>query len=251
MKQLFTLFSLLLLLLSLFLPTWIIAQDAKAIVEEADRKLKGSSSYSEISLEIIRPSYKRSMKLSAWTLGDDRLFIRINEPVKEKGTVFLRRGKEVWNWIPSIERSIKLPPSMMSQSWMGSDFTNDDLVKEGSMVKDYEHTLEAEEIVDGHACYRIRLTPHEDAAVVWGAVVLWIEKKEKYILKATYHDEDGELMNTMIGSDARLLGGKTIPTRMEMHPEGKPGNKTILTYSELRFEIGLKEDFFSPQRLGQ
>jgi outer membrane lipoprotein-sorting protein len=202
-------------------------------------------------IEIIRPTYRRSMRLKAWTLGDDRLFIQITEPVKEKGTLFLRRGKEVWNWIPSIERSIKLPPSMMSQSWMGSDFTNDDLVKEGSMVKDYEHVLEGEENISGHLCYRIRLMPHEDAAVVWGAVVLWIEKKDKYILKATYHDEDGMLMNTMTGSEVKSLGGKTLPSRLEMQPKEKPGNRTVLVYEELRFDIGLKEDFFSPQKLGQ
>lgn len=227
------------------------AQDAKEIVAAADRKMKGTSSYSEMKVRIVRPTYTRELGICAWTLGDDKLLIRITGPAKDKGTAFLRNGKEVWNWIPSIERTIKLPPSMMSQSWMGSDFTNDDLVKEGSLVKDYDHSLAGSEKISGMDCYKITMIPKEEAAVIWGSVKLWIEKDELIILKAEYFDEDGILVNTMLGSEVRYMGGRMLPTHMEIFPADQPGNKTELIYQDIRFDIGLKEEFFSAQRLRQ
>lgn len=114
---------------------------AKAIVKKAEDNMRGNTSKADITIKIIRPTWDREMNMKAWTKGDDYSMILITSPAKEKGTVFLKRIKEVWNWIPAIERTIKLPPSMMSQSWMGTDFTNDDLVKEASSVSDYDHKL--------------------------------------------------------------------------------------------------------------
>jgi hypothetical protein len=114
---------------------------AKDIVKKADDNMRGKTSQADITIKIIRPTWSREMNMKAWTKGDDYSMILVTSPAKEKGTVFLKRIKEVWNWIPSIERNIKLPPSMMSQSWMGTDFTNDDLVKEASSVSDYDHKL--------------------------------------------------------------------------------------------------------------
>ncbi|MFM2207835.1 MAG: hypothetical protein RL213_1810 [Bacteroidota bacterium] len=228
-----------------------LAQDAREIVRQADQRMKGKTSYAKLTLRTERPTYFRELQLEAWTMGDSLSLIRILSPAKDRGTSFLRRDKEVWNWLPTIERTIKLPPSMMSQSWMGTDFTNDDLVKEASIVKDYEHRLMGSETVAGLDCYRIELTPHPEAAVVWGKIVLMIDKKDRMLLKALYFDEEGELVNTMTGGDIGVMGGMRIPCRLEMSPLKKPGNKTVMTYTELRFDIPMDPERFTPQKLQQ
>ena len=164
MKTTLTLLSL--LLLAIFSQAQDV--DVKAIVKQADEKFRGQSSQGTISMTIQRPSWSRTIAMKNWTLGTEYSLIYITEPVKERGQVFLKRDNEMWNWVPSIERMIKIPPSMMMQSWMGSDFSNDDLVKESSLVKDYEHKLLGKEPIEGYNCYKIELIPHEDAAVVWG-----------------------------------------------------------------------------------
>jgi outer membrane lipoprotein-sorting protein len=155
----------------------------------------------------------------------------------------------VWNWVPSIERTIKLSPSMMSQSWMGTDFTNDDLVKEASIVEDYDHAFDGETVIDGRACHIIRLTPKPAAAVVWGKVVLSIDKKDLLMLRAAYYDEDGALVNTLEASDVKLLGGRLLPARLEMTPAGKKGQKTVMIYNALTFDKPIDDAFFTTRNM--
>jgi outer membrane lipoprotein-sorting protein len=175
--------------------------------------------------------------------------IYITSPAKEKGQVFLKRKNEMWNWVPTIERMIKIPPSMMMQSWMGSDFTNDDLVRESSLVKDYKHKLAGEEKLQGYDCYKIELTPHIDAPVVWGKILMWISKEEYHWLKGKFYDEDGELVNTEILSEIKMMDDREMPTRMEMIPADKDGHKTILIFDEIEFNVDLDESFFSQQNM--
>ncbi|MBT7994102.1 MAG: outer membrane lipoprotein-sorting protein, partial [Bacteroidetes bacterium] len=151
-----------------------IAQTALEIIEKADAKHRGISSYGEMSMTIVRKNWTRTVEMKSWTKGSDQAMIYITSPVKEKGQVFLKRGKEMWNWMPSIDRMIKIPPSMMMQGWMGSDFTNDDLVEQSSSVKDYKHTLLGKSKVREVLCYKIELIPKEDAPVVWGKIIMWI-----------------------------------------------------------------------------
>ena len=163
--------------------------------------------------------------------------------------VSLKRDKEVWNWMPSIERTIKLPPSMMTQSWMGTDFTNDDLVKQSSIVTDYDHTLAQDTVIENYSCYKIIMTPKPDAAVVWGKIVIYIAKKEYLQLRAEYYDEDGYLINVMNGSKVKNLGGKLLPSEMEMIPVDKPGQKTVLIYNTLAFDVPIEDSFFTVQHM--
>lgn len=228
-----------------------LAQDAREIVRKADARMKGSSSHATITVQIIRPSWTRELSMTLWGKGNDLAMILVTAPVKDKGTVFLKRKKEVWNWIPSIERNIKLPPSMMSQSWMGTDFTNDDLVKEASVVEDYDHALTGEETISGLPCYRLQLIPKPEAAVVWGKLIMWIEKKDLLMLRVDYYDEEGELVNTMLASDIKILGGKKLPARMEMLPAEKKGNKTVMIYNSLEFDMPIDDSFFSTQQMQQ
>ena len=138
---------------------------------------------------------------------------------------------------------------MMMQSWMGSDFTNDDLVRESSLVKDYSHQLIGNESIQNYGCYVIKLLPYPDAAVVWGKIIMWISKKEYHWLKAEFYDEDGELVNTEILSEIKQMDDRELPTRMEMIPSDKEGHKTILIFDEIEFNIKLDESFFSQQNM--
>jgi outer membrane lipoprotein-sorting protein len=225
------------------------AQEAKDIVKKADEKAKGKTSVANITIQTIRPTWSREMSVKGWTKGNDLTLILVLAPAKEKGVVFLKRKKEVWNWIPSIERNIKMPPSMMNQSWMGTDFTNDDLVKEASILEDYNHSFLKEVTIDGRECYKIQLLPKPKAAVVWGKVIMAIDKKEFMMLHVEYFDEDGTLINTMHCTDIKLLGGRLLPARMEMVPANKKGNKTVLLYNSLVFDTPLDDSFFTTQNI--
>ncbi len=227
----------------------VFAQDMTAIIKQADEKFRGESSRGEMTMIIERPGWSRTVSMKNWTLGNDYSLIYITAPAKEKGQVFLKRDKEMWNWVPNIERMIKIPPSMMMQSWMGSDFTNDDLVKESQMAKDYSNKLLGEEEVDGYSCYKIELIPHEDAPVVWGKVIMWISKKELHWLKAEFYDEDGYLVNTKILTDVKMMDDREMPTRLEMIPADEEGNKTVMIFDKIEFDVDLKESFFSQQNM--
>lgn len=242
-KILYLLFFYLAFILSCF------AQSAKDIVKKADDKVKGKTSIANITIQTIRPTWSRQMSVNAWTKGNDLTLILILAPAKEKGVVFLKRNKEVWNWIPSIERNIKMPPSMMSQNWMGTDFTNDDLVKEASVIEDYDHSFLEEVIIDNKNCYKIQLLPKPKSTVVWGKVVMFIDKKDFLMLYVEYFDEDGKRINTMHCTDIKVLGGRLLPSKIEMVPENKKGNKTVLIYNSLAFDSPLEDSFFSTQNL--
>jgi outer membrane lipoprotein-sorting protein len=235
-----------------FLTGCSIAQnDAKAIVKKAEDKMRGNSSYAEVTIKIVRPTWDREMKMKTWSKGKKQALIYITSPQKDKGTVFLKRDKEVWNYIPSIERNIKLPPSMMSQSWMGTDFTNDDLVKEASAEDDYSHELLGDSTIDGRSCYKILMKPNPNASVVWGKVIVWIDKKDYLQLRAEFYDEEGVLVNVMIASDVKMLGNRLLPAKMEMIPVDKKGYKTVMIYEQLKFDLPLEETFFSTQNMKQ
>ncbi|HAD98180.1 MAG TPA: outer membrane lipoprotein-sorting protein [Cryomorphaceae bacterium] len=242
MKHLSTLF----LLLSGFLGY---AQDATEIIRKSENKLRGDHSSGTVQMTIERPNWSRTMTMKTWSRGTEYSMILVTEPARDQGTVYLKRKSEIWNWVPSVERTIKLPPSMMSQSWMGSDFTNDDLVQESSILKDYTHKLLGEETIRGTACYKIQLTPKEDAAVVWGKVISWISKDDYLQLKTEFYDEDGELVNTMEGFEIKELGGRRLPPKLVMTPANEPGNRTIMRQLELNFDDEQPEGFYTTQNM--
>ncbi len=227
------------------------AQDIniEEIVRKADEKFRGTSSIGEMTMIIERPGWSRTVSMKNWTLGNDYSLIYITAPAKEKGQVFLKRDKEMWNWVPNIERMIKIPPSMMMQSWMGSDFTNDDLVRESSMADDYSQKLLGEEELEGLNCYKIELIPHDDAPVVWGKVLMWVSKDELHWLKAEFYDEDAYLVNTEILSEVKKMDDRVMPTRMEMIPADEEGNKTIIIFDKIDFNVKIDESFFSQQNM--
>ena len=184
--------------------------------------------------------------MKGWSIGEDYFTSVILSPAKEKGIVFLKRENEVWNYIPSIERTIKLPPSMMMQNWMGTDFTNDDLVQRSSITDDYANTVIGNEIIDGLDCWIIELIPNEDAAVVWGKLVMWIDKRDYMQLKTQFFDEYDEMVSVMTGKAIKNFDGKKLPAIIEFVPLDKEGNKTIVERLVWKFDIDINERFFLP-----
>jgi len=226
----------------------LLAQD---IVKKADDNMRGKTSQANITIKIIRPTWNREMNMKAWSKGDDYSMILIKSPAKEKGIAFLKREKEVWNWIPSIERTIKLPPSMMSQSWMGTDFTNDDLVREASAVVDYTHKLLGKENIGGKECHKIEMIPKPSAAIVWEKVIVWIDTLDFLQLKAEFYDEDGELVNIMNSGEIKEMGGRKITSKIEMIPVNKEGNSTWIIYNDIVFDEKIDDNFFTTRNMKQ
>ncbi len=223
---------------------------ATEIVKRADEKIRGEkSSESSMTMEIIRPTWSRAVSFRSWSLGMDYSLVLITAPAKEKGQSFLKRKNEMWSWNPAINRIIKLPPSMLAQGWMGSDFTNDDLLNQSSIVIDYAHAFSGNETISGKDCHKITLIPREDAPVVWGKVFLWISKIDYLQLKAEYYDEDDYLVKTETASEIKNMDGRIIPTRYELIPAEKTGNRTVLILNAIRFNIPMAESFFSQQNL--
>lgn len=224
-------------------------QSAKDIVRLSEEHMRGKTMHAQMTIKIVRQDYSRELTMTSWMKGTDYALVLVNSPAKDKGTTFLKRKKEVWDWVPSIERTIKLPPSMMSQSWMGTDFTNDDLVKENSMEDDYEQSILGEEKVGDRLCYKIQLIPRASAAVVWSKVVVYIDKKDYLQLKTEMYDDDGKLVNTMTGSELKIMGGRLLPSHLEMVPSDKPGHKTVIIYQSEEFDKPISDDFFSTQNM--
>jgi outer membrane lipoprotein-sorting protein len=223
--------------------------DAAFLVAAANDHMRGETQYAETTMKVIRPDWSRETSLKSWSKGRDYMLLLITAPARDKGTAFLKRKNEVWNWLPSVERVIKIPPSMMMQPWMGSDFTNDDLVRESSIVNDYTHSIEGEENVDGRDCWKVLLTPKPDAPVVWGKLFMWIDKVEPIELRIEYYDEDDHLVNVQSLTEIEELGGRRIPSVMTMTPVDKPGHSTVLVIEKTIFDEPIDDSFFSEQQM--
>jgi len=234
-----------------FSVTPLAAQELTAteIVERADQKMRGESNKAEMKMTIVRPTWERQVSMKSWSRGDEYALILITAPARDAGIAYLKRGNEIWNWQPSIDRVVKLPPSMMSQSWMGSDFTNDDLVRQSSIVTDYKHKKNGEEKLEGRQTWKIELTPKEEAPVVWGKVLMWVDQEEFLELKTEFYDEDGELINTMYGRNIQKMDGRVIPAKLVVEPADEPGHQTIIEYESIDFNIDIDQDFFSIQQM--
>jgi outer membrane lipoprotein-sorting protein len=246
------LFSGLFLLLLYSIPFSLSGQSPSAqdIIRKADEKFNGEkSSMMIMKMTIVRPAWKRTIEFKNWSLGRDYALTLITAPAKDLGQTFLKMKNEMWNWNPTINRLIKLPPSMMSQGWMGSDYTNDDILKESSVVNDYTHEIIGEENILGRSCYKIKMTAKEDAAVIWGHQIRWIDKNDFLVLKAELFDEDGVLVRTETGSEIKTMDGRIIPSRLELIPAEEPGNKTVVDIVDVKFNIQVQENFFSQQNM--
>lgn len=242
------------LIIGFFMATLAVSVSAQSlvaleIVTKADAKTRGNSSYMEMTMKIVRPKYTREIAMKSWTKGSNLALVKITAPAKDAGQGYLKINNDLWNWLPTIDRLVKMSASVMGQSWMGSDFTNDDMVRQSSIVNDYTHEILKEEEVREFSCWQIALMPKSDAPVVWGKVVMWIEKSGFDVIKACYFDEDNVLVQTMENFDFKIFGDRNMPSRMEMTPADKTGQKTEVIITGAHYNQPVNDNFFTQQNL--
>ena len=223
--------------------------DATELARQCDQALKGKSQIGKCSMTVKRPEWERTLDMDYWSVNPDKTFILITAPAKEEGTGTLRIGTNMWLYMPKVERTIKVPPSLMLQPWMGSDFTNDDLVRESSLVHDYTHAIEGEIEEGGDACYRLVATPKPDAPVVWGKLVMPVRKQDSLPRREEYYDERGRLQKVMTFEDFPNAGDRQYPMKWMMVPVNKPDHETLLVYTELVFDRQIPARVFTQQNL--
>ncbi len=233
----------------LFICQVLSAQDAVDIVRQSENLLKGVSSRGKFRMIVETPDFTRTMEMDAWWIGNDKALIAITLPKREAGNKTLKVNKELWMYLRNTETTIKVPPSMMLQSWNGSDFSNDDLVRESSLPDDYTMKILKEEEIDGALCWKIGMLPKPSAPVVWGKLIHWIRKKDFLPLRTEYYDEKGTLMRTMRYTGIRQFGNRSIPSKWEMTNNVKPGHKTSFEYLEAQFDITISDKVFSLREL--
>lgn len=220
--------------------------EVRKIVDRIDRLYRADTSRAAIEMRIETPNWKRTLKMDIWTEGLHKTFIRISYPKKDAGMATLRQGNEMWNFFPKINKVMKVPPSMMMSSWMGSDFTNDDLVKESSMLRDYDYRLLPNPDPDH---YYVELTPKADIPIVWGKIIITARKSDYIPVREEFYDEDGTKMRIMELKEIKPMGGKTVPTVIELIPLNKKNRKTTIRYLEAEFDKELDEGIFTHRSL--
>lgn len=240
----------LLLLLLITLPALAAdaERDATQIVRDAIDHWRGLTSYTEMTMVIHRPDWERSMTMQAWTKGDEQSLVRVLEPKKDRGNGTLTNEDNMWTFSPKINRVIKVPSSMMGQSWMGSDFSNKDIARADDIIDLYAHTILSTDVVDGVTVYQIESIPHEDAAVVWGSEVLTI-REDHVMLEHAFFDQDGELVKTLKSLEIADMGGRTIAKRQRMSKTDKPDEWTEIAVNEVEYELDLKDSVFTLSNL--
>ncbi len=222
--------------------------DVDSLVHEVDRLYRAQSAYAKIEMEIVTPHWQRTLSMVSWSEGIKKTFIRITAPAREKDVATLRVDNEMWNYLPKANKVMKIPPSMMMGSWMGSDFTNDDLVKESSLFDDYSYDFIEPDSADPNLYY-IKCIPHKDAPVVWGSIVIAVTKDDHLPEWQKYYDEKGELIRIMSYSDIKTVDKRTLPTTLEMVPQNKEGHRTIIRYLDLKFNVKLDPETFTLRNL--
>ncbi|MFP4370378.1 MAG: outer membrane lipoprotein-sorting protein [Candidatus Kapaibacterium sp.] len=247
MKKLLLLAALILPLL--YAPATSQQPTAEEIIESSENSIKGETSRGIFRINIIRTDYTRSMKMEAWWKGNEKALIIVNEPARDKGNKTLKIGGEMWNYLANTETTIIIPTSMMLQSWMGSDLTNDDIVRESKLTRDYHISMAGSETIGGAECWKIKLTPKEDAPVVWGKLHYWVRKQDKLPAKVNYYNEDGDLVRTFQFSDYKVMDKRKIPAKWTIMDKKNPGEKTEFIYENVQFNINIPAQKFSFREL--
>jgi len=222
--------------------------DARSIVKKVDELYRSDASYGLIEMNIITTHWKRKLKIESWSMGKKHTFIRILEPKKEKGMTTLRIDKEMWNYFPKTNKVMKIPPSMMMGSWMGSDFTNDDLVKEYTYFDDYHFEIINPDYAKKGETY-VKCIPKDGIPIVWGWVILAVNTKSYIPVWQKFYDEKGTLMREMYFREVKRMGNKIIPTILELIPTKKKGKKTIIKYIKAKFNMRIDKKIFSLRNL--
>lgn len=218
------------------------AVDPQAVLAAVDELYQGKTSQGTMEMEVVTPEWSRTMRLRLWSKGRDVFLVRIEAPAKDRGISTLRNGSEIWNYLPNIDRTVRIPPAMLASAWMGSDLTNDDLVKLSRMSRDYVGAL-----TPGAPAGELEITavPRPDAAVVWTRIVARVKRDGLLPEEVRYYGDDGALARTITFSDVRPLGGRRLPAVLTVVPAGKPGHRTVLRYVSLELDRPLPDSRFT------
>jgi len=239
---------LLLFLLATLPPVTAAERDAKQIVRDAVDHWRGLTSYTVMTMVIHRPDWERSMSMQAWTKGDKHSLVRVTAPVRDAGNGTLLLDNNMWTYSPKINRVIKVPSSMMNQSWMGSDLSNKDISKSTDIINQYDHTLLESREVDGHQAWVIQSIPHEEAAVVWGREI-WSIRDDYVMLEQQFWDQDGELVKTFTTLEIEVMDGRTVASKMRMQQVDRPDEWTEMRVDSTKFNVDLAANLFTLSNL--
>lgn len=220
-------------------------QRARDIIDQMEQLYRGDSSDATITMQVETPQYQRTLKMTGQSMGKELAFFRILSPKKDRGVATLKRDEEMWNYFPKINKVIKVPPSMMMGSWMGSDFTNDDLVKETQLIDAYHLSMTEDETT-----YYFTLIPKEDTVTVWDKIDYVVSKEPRLPVSQAFYDEDGEKIRELTFMEPREFEGKLMPSILEMTPLNKEGHKTRIIYETIDFDVpDISEQTFSMRNL--
>ena len=222
--------------------------DARSLIQAAMDHWRGQTSYAEMTMTIHRPDWERSMSMRSWTVGDKTSLVRITEPKKDAGNATLMKDDQMWTFTPRVNRVLKIPSSMMSQGWMGSDFSNKDVSKSTDILYEYEHRLLETREEDGHRVYVIEAVPHEEAAVVWGKEILHI-RDDYVLLEEQFWDQDGVLVKSMRALEVKDMSGRSVASKMRMSKAEVEGEWTQLEMATIEFDQPMRDGLFTLSNL--
>jgi outer membrane lipoprotein-sorting protein len=222
---------------------------AKEMVNNMMDQIRGDSSHGVMDMKVVTPDWERTMGMEWWEKGEKLMLVRILSPSRDRGNGTLKVDNNLWNYVYTFDQTVHIPPAMMAQSWMGSDFTNDDIIRESSIVNDYNHKLEGIEEVGDVRAYSILLTTDPSTPVPWLTIRVFLRVEDLLPVKEEYYDDSGNLARTMTFSDFQEMGGRTIPATMRMVPENKQGHYTEMTYTSIEFDTTIDDSVFTLQNL--
>lgn len=233
----------------IFLSTIALSNEATDLISKGEKQLLGSEFQAISTMEVVRGTNKRTLKMRIWLKGRDKAVVKILSPAKDKGTANLRIELGLWQYLPNVERLVKIPPSMMLQSWMGSDFSNDDIVKTSSLVRDYTHKIDKKLIINNERAVQLTCIPKPNAPVVWGKVIEILREKDAALLRREFYTEKGELTRVLVGEEIKVVDGHAIPTILTMTSPKKENNKTILHYEDIKYDQPIDSSIFTQEFL--
>jgi len=217
---------------------------AEGLIAGALDLMRGITSYTEISMLVHRPDWERTSALVSWTRGREDALIRFTEPARDAGNATLKTGDKMWTYTPKLNRTIRLPYSLMSQSWAGSDFSYNDLSRTDDILRHYDMSIIDIKEADGHKIYTLEGIPHEESPVVWGKEV-WVLRDDYVLVSQSFYDQSMELLKKLETLEIGELGGRVLGTRMRMSKIDEPEKYTEVSYNAAEFDIELEDRTFT------